>query len=147
MPTIRRSRTIAATPEDLWAVVGDPYHLPRWWPRVDRVEAVAGGKFTELLRAKSGRNVRADFRIDKKERDRLLAFDQQIDGTPFERVLQQSRTEIALEPAGEGATRVTITLKQKMRGAGRLGGLLVRRAGRRVLDTALEGLEDISAAS
>ena len=35
MPTARRSRTIAAPAEELWEVIGDPHHLPRWWPRVN----------------------------------------------------------------------------------------------------------------
>ena len=38
MPTTRRTRTIAAPPDELWSTIADPYHLPRWWPRVDRVE-------------------------------------------------------------------------------------------------------------
>ena len=43
VPTVRRSRTLRATPEEVWAIVGDAYHLPRWWPRVTRVEGVEGG--------------------------------------------------------------------------------------------------------
>ena len=39
MPTTRRSRTFAAEPNRVWSIVGDAHHLPRWWPRVERVEA------------------------------------------------------------------------------------------------------------
>jgi len=141
MPTTRRTRQLGAPPEEVWRMVGDPYHLPRWWPRVERVEAVAGERFTELLRAsKSGRGVRADFRIVEKRKERLLRFEQDLQNTPFEKVLSAAETEIAIEPTGDGTT-VAITLRQKLRGLSRLGGFLVRRATGRILDEALDGLE------
>ena len=37
-----RRRRIAAPPSAIWAVVADPYHLPRWWPNTQRVENVSG---------------------------------------------------------------------------------------------------------
>jgi len=40
--TIRCSRTVPASPAEVWAIIGDPYHMPRWWPRVLRVEGVEG---------------------------------------------------------------------------------------------------------
>jgi hypothetical protein len=49
---------------------------------------------------------------------------------------------VALEPVAD-VTQVTITLRQRMRGLARLGGFLIRRAGRRQLDEALDGLEAI----
>ena len=145
MPTTRRERVVAASPADVWSVVGDPYHLPRWWPKVERVEAVAGERFTELLRAKSGRGIRADFRVDEKRKERLIRWSQEIAGSPFERVLALSETEVTLEGDGAGRTRVAIALRQRMRGMSRLGGFLVRRAARRVLDDALDGLEGLLA--
>jgi uncharacterized protein YndB with AHSA1/START domain len=140
MPTTRRTRTLAAPPAAVWTIVGDPYHLPRWWPRVDRVEAVAGDRFTELLRAKSGRAVRADYRVAERRKERLMRFEQELEGSPFERVLAEASTEIALEP-GAGGTVVTIALRQRLRGLSRFGGFLVRRASRKILDEALDGLE------
>jgi uncharacterized protein YndB with AHSA1/START domain len=141
MPTTRRSRQVAASPEEVWRMVGDPYHLPRWWPKVERVEAVAGERFTELLRAsKSGRAVRADFRVVERRKERLLRFEQELRGSPFERVLASAETAIEIEPAG-GGTRVAIVLRQRLRGLSRLGGFLVRRATGRILDEALDGLE------
>jgi uncharacterized protein YndB with AHSA1/START domain len=141
MPTTRRTRELQAPPDEVWRMVGDPYHLPRWWPKVERVEAVAGERFTELLRAsKSGRGVRADFRIVEKRKEQVLRFEQELSNTPFERVLSKAETEIAIERTGSGTT-VAITLRQKLRGLSRLGGFLVRRATRRILDEALDGLE------
>jgi uncharacterized protein YndB with AHSA1/START domain len=140
MPTTRRTRAVAAPPEAVWRVVGDPYHLPRWWPKVERVEAVAGERFTELLRSKAGRAVRADFRVVERRKERLLRFEQELANTPFERVLASAETSIVLEPAGDG-TAVTVTVRQRLRGLSRLGGFLVRRATRQIIDEALDGLE------
>ena len=150
MPTARRSRTIAAPAEELWELVGDPHHLPRWWPRVERVEDVVGGAFTEVMRAKSGRVVRADFSIVRRdERVRALRWEQRLAGTPFERVLSSAETEVRLAPAadeqGAQATEVTIELRQRMTGFfPRFGGFMVRRATGAILDEALDGLERIS---
>lgn len=143
MPAVVRRREVPAPPEEVWQVVGDPYHLPRWWPRVARVEAVAGGRFTEVLTgARSGRNVRADFRVEEKRKGRLLRFSQELEGSPFERVLKEAETSIEVEPSGTG-TRVTLTQRQRLRGMSRAGGgFLIRRATRKLLDQALDGLED-----
>jgi len=37
---VTRKRTIAAPVAEVWRLVSDPYNLPRWWPRVGRVENV-----------------------------------------------------------------------------------------------------------
>jgi hypothetical protein len=69
-------------------------------------------------------------------------WEQDIAGTPFERVLGEAITEIVLEPA-DGRTRITIALRQKLRGSSRTGGFLLRRATGARLDEALDGLERI----
>ncbi|HEX8208215.1 MAG TPA: SRPBCC family protein, partial [Solirubrobacteraceae bacterium] len=63
MPTTRRSRVLDAAPDRVWRVVGDVHHMPRWWPKVRRVEAVAGGRFTQVLRTTKGKDVRADYPV------------------------------------------------------------------------------------
>ena len=140
---VRRSRVVAAAPDDLWATVGDPYHLPRWWPRVERVELVQGDGFTQLLRTDKGRAIRADFRVVQSRRPEVRRWRQEVEGTPFEGILASSKTEIRLEPSGERATRVTLEQEQKLRGMARFGGFMVRRAARRALDGALDGLESL----
>ena len=141
MPTIRRSRVVAAPPERVWRVVGDPHHMPRWWPRVRRVEAVGEGRFTQVLRTEKGKDVRADFRILEEDAPRLLRFEQEIEGTPFEGFLRESGTAIEAAPESEG-TKVTITTRHKLRGIARLGGgTMLRRATRKQLDEALGTLE------
>ncbi|MGA9876530.1 MAG: SRPBCC family protein [Solirubrobacteraceae bacterium] len=153
MPTAQRSRTIAASTQELWDVLGDPHHLPRWWPRVDRVESVtltgAGepDAFTEVLMSDKGKMVRADFKLLDMVDSRRVVWSQQTENTPFARVLKSAETEISLADAhagGEPVTEVTIELRQTLQGfLARLGGHLVRRAARSTIEEALDGLERI----
>lgn len=141
MPTVRRSRTLRATPAEVWAIVGDAHHLPRWWSRVTRVEGVEGEAFTQVLTTAKGVPVRADFRVVESSEPSLRRWEQQVVNTPFERILVASSVEVRIEPAGDAASVVSLTLAQRMRGLGLLGGFMVRGAGRRQLDGALNGLE------
>jgi uncharacterized protein YndB with AHSA1/START domain len=139
VPTTRRSATIPAPPERVWQTVGDPHHLPRWWPRVSRVEAVDPGGFTQVLQTDKGKSVRADFRVLESTAPTVRRWAQEVEGTPFERILAAAETEVRLE-AHDGGTRVTLTLRQKLLGLARLGGFLVRGATRKQLDEALRAL-------
>ncbi len=177
MLTVQRSRTIAASPEDLWEVLGDPHHLPRWWPRVSRVEAVTHtdtgdlNAFTEVLTGPSGKIVRADFKLLEHVDRQRIVWSQQVENTPFARVLRSAETEITLAGSfgGQAAdglaeghrehpspTEVTIELRQELQGfsprpgsgswiggLSRFGSPLVRRAARSTIEEALDGLERI----
>jgi uncharacterized protein YndB with AHSA1/START domain len=142
VPTVRRSRTIASSPEALWKIISDPHHLPRWWPGVKRVEGVEHDRFTQVLYTKKGRPVRIDFRRLESEAPRLESWSQEVEGTPFARVLAESVIEVQIEPEGEGSA-VTIEQRQQLKGYSRTGGLMLRRATRTRLDEALDGLEQI----
>jgi uncharacterized protein YndB with AHSA1/START domain len=144
MPVTRRHRTIGSDPSRVWELVEDPHHMPRWWPGVARMEGVQDDRFTQVMYTKRGRPVRLDFRLLESEPPRRRVWEQEVVGTPFERVLSQSITEVVLEPAGD-RTRVTIAQTQKLKGYSRTGGFLLRRATGRRLDEALEGLERICA--
>ena len=142
MPITRRRRTLEAPTDAVWAVVADPHHLPRWWPRAARVEDVSGDRWTMVLATTKGRNVRADYRIVASEPPRRRRFAQELEGSPFERLLRSSEVEIALAETEQGSgTEVTMELAQKLRGASRLGGFMFRGAAKRTLDEALESLE------
>jgi uncharacterized protein YndB with AHSA1/START domain len=141
MPRVRRSRTIGATPEQVWRTVCDPRHLPRWWPRVQRVESVDGERFTEVLQTDKGRSVRADFRVLESSAPEVRRWRQDVADSPFERLLRSAETEVRLAPHGAGGTRVTLTIDQRLRGVGALGGFLVRRATRTQADEALDALQ------
>jgi uncharacterized protein YndB with AHSA1/START domain len=152
LPTARRSRPIAIPAHELWAIVGDPHHLPRWWPRVERVEDVIAGAFTEVMRTRKGRVVRADFELGHRdEQAQTLSWSQRVEGTPFARVLSSAETEVRLlaQPEQPGTltavTEVTIELRQTLTGFfPRFGGFMVRRAAAATLEEALDGLERIS---
>ncbi len=169
MPTARRSRTITASPDELWELIGDPHHLPRWWPRVTRVEDVQGGAFTEVFATSKGKLVRADFDlVYSDEREHTMRWAQRLEGTAFGRFLRSAETEVRLTPAAAGgsapgaasgpsgaaangagappvATEVTIELRQSPIGFfARFGGFMIRRAATHTIDEALDGLARIS---
>lgn len=143
MPTTARTRTVDAPAGEVWELIADPNHLPRWWPRVTRVEGVERDAFTKVYASRNGRLVRADFQMEADERALTLRWEQQVRDTPFARVLSAARTELRLEPAGS-ATKVTIELRQKLRGIfANLGASRVRSAAGKMLDEALDGLERV----
>jgi uncharacterized protein YndB with AHSA1/START domain len=140
-----RRRSIAAPASALWEVISDPYHLPRWWPRTQRVENVSGEggpgpSWTQVLETKDGRGIRADYHCTQAEVGERYAFEQTVEGTPFERFLRGARTEIKLEPRN-GETKVTLSSERRLRGLSRLGSPMMRRATGRMLAEALVGLE------
>jgi uncharacterized protein YndB with AHSA1/START domain len=137
---VARSRTLAAPVDDVWRVLEDPYALPRWWPLVRRVEAVSDTGWTMVLGREGGRGVRADQRLEASEPPALRRWALDVPGSPFERVLRASAVEARLAPAGDGGTQLTLELRQASRGMARFGGFMLRRAGRRQLDEALDGL-------
>ncbi len=156
---------MAATPARVWELLADPHHMPRWWPGVARMEDVREDRFTQVFVTKKGRPVRVDFHLLASEPpgtdgsgSARRRWEQEIAGTPFQRVLSESITEIVLEPlageAGEAGgeagerleparTRITIEQRQRLRGYSRTGGFLLRRATGAKLDEALEGLRRI----
>jgi uncharacterized protein YndB with AHSA1/START domain len=161
VPTARRSRTIAAPAQQLWELMRDPHHLPRWWPRVTRVEDVTltgtgeVDAFTEVMKTRKGKLVRADFNVVCDEAERTLTWIQRIEGTPFASVLESAETQLRLAPLDAAGTEVTIELRQQLvassarhnsflRLAPRFGGRLVRRAATTTIEEALNGLERVS---
>ncbi len=142
MATTQRTRVVPAAQQEIWALIADPHHMPRWWPGVERMEGVEPDRFTQVFKTKRGRPVRVDFRVIESEPPWGRAWEQEIAGTPFERVLNESIIEVRLEPV-EGGTEVTIGQHQKLRGYSRTGGFLLKRATRSKLDEALDGLERV----
>src|SRR3954463_3425467 len=142
MPTARASRTLPATSAAVWKLASDPHHLPRWWPRVVRVERVSRRDFTEVLRTPRGRDVRADFRVTDEEQGRRRVWSQQLAGTPFEKYFASVVVELRLAPQGD-ETVVSLEQRQRLRGISRFGGFLAKRAARKTLREALAGLAEI----
>jgi carbon monoxide dehydrogenase subunit G len=141
-----RSRSIAAPQPEVWELVSNPYHLARWWPKVARVEAVQersrgkGTLWTKVLQTQAGRQVRADFRCLYSKAPSAYGWEQEIEGSPFAKVLRSSEIGIGLEES-DGRTLVTLRAEQKLRGLSRFGGFMLKRATNRQLEDALDGLE------
>jgi uncharacterized protein YndB with AHSA1/START domain len=159
VPTVTRSRTVAAAPEEVWRLVTDPGRLPAWWPQVQRVEEASPTAWTKVLRSPEGKAIRADYtRVEARPPSRLV-WRHEVAGSPFERILADSLVELDLAPAGAGAagggragpdgggTRVSITLRHRTRGFARFGFFQVRLAAQRQLDEALDGLERLLGAA
>jgi uncharacterized protein YndB with AHSA1/START domain len=146
VPRVTRRRTISAPPERVWELVSDPYSLPRWWPRTSRVESVdlkpegRRSQWTKVLQTAEGRGVRADYRCLSSREGERYVWEQQLEGTPFERHLRSSTVEVALRGV-DGETEVSLTSAQTLRGMSRLGSPMMRGGQGKILDEALDGIE------
>jgi uncharacterized protein YndB with AHSA1/START domain len=145
VPRATRRRSIAASRQQVWDLVSDPYNLPRWWPRAGRVEGVEGDggpgtQWTKVLETSEGRGVRADYRCVDLARGERYGWEQQLEGTPFERHLRRSAVEIRLQ-GEDGAVEVAVTSDQALRGLSRLGSPMMGRGQRALIDEALDGIE------
>jgi uncharacterized protein YndB with AHSA1/START domain len=136
---VTRRQRIDAPRDRIWRVVSDPHSLPRWWPRLQRVEEASTDAWTKVLTSDRGKPIRADYTRTAADPPAMLEWQQELAETPFERILSESTMTITLDDAGE-ATDVVFTSRERLRGLARLGGLMVRRAARRRLDEALERL-------
>lgn len=146
-----RTRTIGVPPREVWRVVEDANQMPRWWPGVKRMEGVEHNRFTQVFETKRRRALRVDFRVLESVAPGIQvsapghrSWNQEVAGTPFERLLEESITEVVLEPV-DGGTRVTVAQRQKLRGYSRSGTMMVRRATNKRLDQALLALERVVA--
>ena len=126
--------------------------MPLWWPGVTRVEGVEEDRFTQVFQTKRRHTVRMDFRVlasappgSEGQASGHRAWEQEVRGTPFERVLDQAITEVLIDPAHGGTSQVTIVQLQKLRGYSRTGAFVMRRATNQRLDQALEALERLCA--
>ncbi len=127
-------------------MISDPHSLPRWWPRVSRVENVEGksggrrSQWTKVLETAEGRGVRADYRCLSSAENERYVWEQQLEGTPFARHLRSSQIEIALR-ADDGGAKVGLSSVQVLKGMSRLGSPMMRRGQGEILEEALDGIE------
>jgi uncharacterized protein YndB with AHSA1/START domain len=146
MPTVARSRDLEVEPERAWKLLADPHNLPRWWPETVRVESVEGGpgskrsRFTQVFETSKGRSVRADFKTIASTAGERLVWEQQIEGTPFEKFMRASSLEMRIAGKG-GGSEITLEAKRTLRGVSRLGAPMMSGATKRSLDAALDGIE------
>lgn len=68
-------------------------------------------------------------------------WEQDIEGTPFGRILRTASLQIELVDGEDANTRVRLTSEERLRGLSRLGSPMMRMATRRRLNEALDGIE------
>jgi uncharacterized protein YndB with AHSA1/START domain len=141
MARVTRRRSVGAPPEEVWGLVSDPERLPAWWHGVARVEDATEQGWTSVLTASRGKAVRADFTRVEADPPCLLVWRQEIDESPFERILVESLTRLELAPGATGETTVSIAVGHRARGLARLGFLQLRAAAAKQVEEALDGLE------
>ena len=139
---LRQETVVQATPEEVWGLVSDPARLPQWWPGVTRVEEASADAWTTVLSSPQGKSVRIDYSRVEAESKRRVVWRQEVEESPFERILASATTEIALAEE-DGGTRVTVSLDQRPRGWARFAPLQFRAAGRRQVQGAVEGLDAV----
>lgn len=120
-------------------MISDPERLPAWWPGVSRVEEASPEAWTKVLSSPRGKMVRADYTRLEAEEPALLRWRQEVEESPFERILHSSITEIMLAPEAEG-TRVRISIEHRPRGWARFSPVQMRAAAMRQVQGALDGL-------
>jgi uncharacterized protein YndB with AHSA1/START domain len=143
MPTVSRTRSVRAAPEEIWAVVSDPERLPDWWPGVKRVEDASREAWTMVLSSPRGKTVRADYTLVEADAPARLVWRHEVEESPFERILRDSLTELEIEPGTAGLSELTITVRHRPRGFARLGFVQLRQAAVRQLEGALDALEEL----
>ena len=140
---VRRERVVSAAPAEVWRVVSDPTRLAAWWPGVKRVEEASSDAWTTVLVSPTGKSVRADYSMVEVHEPERVLWRHEVDESPFERLLAESTTEIALAAGATGGTVVAVTLNQRPRGWARFSPLQLRAAARKQAEAALEGLAEL----
>ena len=137
---MRRETLVPRAPDEVWRVVSDPAQLPRWWPGVTRVEEATPEAWTTVLTSAKGKSVRMDYTRVAADEPTRLVWRQEVDASPFERILAEATTSVDLSEA-DGGTLVVVALDQKPRGWARFAPLQFRAAGTRQVQGAVDGLE------
>ena len=132
MPTVARARDVAAPPERRLAARRRPVPPAALVAarRARRSGRPAAASPRSSAAPRAGATSAPTTASTRSARAELLR-PQELEGTPFERVLREAETSIAIEPGG-GGTRVADHAGQKLRGLSRLGGFMVRRATRKL---------------
>jgi hypothetical protein len=142
MLTVTRRRRLPATPERIWSIVAEPERLVEWWPGVQRVEDAGAAAWTTVLEPpRSGRPIRVDYTLVASDHPRRRVWRQEVEESPFERLFKAVTTELRLDPSPDGGADAVLEEQVALRGFSRFGGFQIRRATRRKLDAALDGLE------
>jgi ribosome-associated toxin RatA of RatAB toxin-antitoxin module len=129
---------VFATPSEVMAVVSDFEAYPEWVGNLEEVEVLA--------RDRRGRGTRVAFRLGTPwgEQAYTLAYQYQprdagMSWTYVEGSLEDLAGSYALEPVGDGATRVTYQLEVAL--GMPIPGFLMRQAAKQIVRSALGDLK------
>jgi len=145
LPTVTRKKRVAAPPDRVYDLISDPNRMSEWWPRVVRVEDVAGRagaertRWTSVLGADSGRMLRLDYRCTGATRPERYEWEHELEGTPYEAHLARQSFEARLEPDGDGSI-VSLTTVNTLRGSARIAGFSMKKGQKGLIDEALASL-------
>jgi uncharacterized protein YndB with AHSA1/START domain len=137
---VRRETVVPRAPAEVWRVVSDPARLSQWWPGVTRVEEATPEAWTTVLTSSKGKSVRMDYTRVAADEPSRLEWRQEVEQSPFERILAEATTSVELSEA-DGGTLVVIALHQRPRGWARFAPVQFRAAGTRQVQGAVDGLE------
>lgn len=146
MPRVSRQLEVPLAIGQVWNFISRPENLARWWPRIVRIEGLAGQpgtsglKWTSLLEADSGRRLRLDFEAVRVESPSLFSWQQELADTQFEKHLRRQEYLIQLEDRGD-STGIDLIAETELKGSARLAGLTLRKSQGQLLDRALSELE------
>jgi uncharacterized protein YndB with AHSA1/START domain len=141
MIEVQRERHIAATPEDVWAVVETPKRAPEWFAFAERVEVLDGpdgiGQRQRQYGRWGNRSAEVDREITEYDPPRAYAWRhvaERLDGKPAPRFAASTRFRISLEPSGTGTL---VRLHGTQEPASALKGIVMRALGARDVGTRL----------
>ena len=109
MPTIRGSRELLASPEDVWRYLSEPYHLSDWWPRIATVEPDRRG-FAAGARWTVRSSEPTYFRRAASEDTLLVKEARPMSIFSFELVKAKLKAELVLEQTGPAATSAELSV-------------------------------------
>ena len=106
---------------------------------MQRVEEVSDEGWTMVLLSDRGKPIRADYTLARAEPMERLEWQQELEETPFERMLSRARARDRARAATRtrASTGVSLRSTERLRGLARLGSPMVRRATRKRLNQAL----------
>jgi uncharacterized protein YndB with AHSA1/START domain len=132
VPTARAERELLARPEDVWAFLAEPHHLPDWWPGIGGVEPDRRG-VSVGARWRVRRSDASLLRKAEAEDTLLVTAVELTHRFAFELVAAKLRVELALEPLGANRTRAALVVD----------GPLLLAFSRNLPKTALARLHDL----
>ena len=110
MPTVRATRELLASPEDVWRFLAEPYHLADWWPALGAVEPDRRGVATQA-RWRVTRRESSLFRKADAEDTLVVTAVEAPTRFAFELVRARIRAELRLARAGAGRSTANLTVE------------------------------------